>query len=224
MLTCDQEKTQWAWLKKAGVTPDHSYFLHPVTKQPIFIIPDPAAFGDCVTDEKWASEDEDVVGHDHILSTENQVVDLLGGYVVTRLRRQGKLSCMDCQLALLSGTQSILLQEKQYDDCMMLQSSSDNLKKFLMFAESIFRSKIKSKSFIIRDEIGKRLRQTIMATAAPLDCCHQEIAADAVLKLYLTVRLHHHCKTYNQNISAERKKKKEDNKLRKLGSRRNIKA
>ena len=41
VLTCDQERTQWAWLKKAGVTADQPYFSHPVTKQPVYVIPDP---------------------------------------------------------------------------------------------------------------------------------------------------------------------------------------
>ena len=41
VLTCDQEKTQWAALCKAGVSPDNPLIPHPVTSQPIFVIPDP---------------------------------------------------------------------------------------------------------------------------------------------------------------------------------------
>ena len=41
VLTCDQEKTQWAWLVSCGVEPDKTFIHHPVTNEPVFVIPDP---------------------------------------------------------------------------------------------------------------------------------------------------------------------------------------
>jgi len=49
----------------------------------------------------------DVEDSNILLDSEHQVVDLLGGYVITRLARQGKLSCADCQSSLLKSEQGI---------------------------------------------------------------------------------------------------------------------
>jgi hypothetical protein len=39
-LTCDQEPTQWAWLKSAGVSPSNPFILHPCTADKVFVVPD----------------------------------------------------------------------------------------------------------------------------------------------------------------------------------------
>ena len=42
VLTCDQEKTQWAALQSMGVSPDNPLILHPTTGgRPVFVVPDP---------------------------------------------------------------------------------------------------------------------------------------------------------------------------------------
>ena len=40
-ITCDQERTQWAWLKSAGVSPNWPFIFHPCTSIPVYVIPDP---------------------------------------------------------------------------------------------------------------------------------------------------------------------------------------
>ena len=180
-----------------------------------------SVLGDGVTDDNWASEGEEIVDVEDsniLLDSEHQVVDLLGGYVITRLARQGKLSCADCQSSLLKSEQGILVQKKQYDGCKMLKSSSSNLKDFLVVAEQTFRSKMKSKQFFVSNDIGKALQKDILGSAPALQCCHPEAAANAVITLYCRVRLHHTCKLYNQNISKKRKEKTKEKKLRKLNA------
>ena len=31
----------WAWLKKADGTPTHPFFIHSITKEPVYVVPDP---------------------------------------------------------------------------------------------------------------------------------------------------------------------------------------
>lgn len=98
-------------------------------------------------ENEWASEDEgDVLDSDDeidckaISHAENQVIDCLGGYVVTRLQRQKKLTCIDCCNALVRTTQrSIMVQEKQFESCSLLSSSTPCLRTFLLHAETIVR-------------------------------------------------------------------------------------
>lgn len=42
VLTCDQERTQWACLKKAEVSKEKPYIFHPFTGRPVYVVPDPA--------------------------------------------------------------------------------------------------------------------------------------------------------------------------------------
>lgn len=40
VLTCDQDKTQWAWLQSCGVSVQHPYILHPTTGRQVYVYPD----------------------------------------------------------------------------------------------------------------------------------------------------------------------------------------
>ena len=40
-ITCDQERTQWAWLKSAGVLPSKPFILHPCTGDKVYVVSDP---------------------------------------------------------------------------------------------------------------------------------------------------------------------------------------
>ena len=40
VFTCDQERSQWAWLQTKGVSVEHPYFLHPITNRPMYVVPD----------------------------------------------------------------------------------------------------------------------------------------------------------------------------------------
>lgn len=87
-------------------------------------------------------EDDDVeaVENSCLAQSEQQVVDRVGGYIVSRLGRQGKLRCTECRAALIqSGQQGILVQERQHDGAMLLSSSGASLTAFLQHCERRFR-------------------------------------------------------------------------------------
>lgn len=182
--------------------------------------------GSGFTDEDWASEGEEVVDDDDdddvescsLADSELQVVTALGGYLITRLSRQKKLTCSCCRSELLSGEQNILLQERQRDVSVSLMSGSPSLNKFVLAAEKEFRSAMSEETFCVAEHIGLRLRQRILKKVPRLQCCHPEAAATIVLGLFLRVRLHHHCKLYTAHISEDRKKQRRDKKLKKLGA------
>ena len=170
--------------------------------------------------EDWASEGEEIAElHDcsqGLHSSEEQVIDCLGGYVVTRLARQQKLPCADCRDALLAAHQGIFVQEKQIDGAMLLKSSSPALKDFLLSAEIKFRFLMRPQSFTVKNDIGRKLHEEMLLNTPVLPCCHPTDAANAVLTLYLRVRLHHYCKLFNRSIAAERKQRKKNKKFKKL--------
>ena len=84
-------------------------------------------------DEHWASEGEEVAEEDAVnislARSELEIMDALGGYVMTRLSRQKKLSCDRCRSELVTSEQGILLQERQRDGKQLL-SASRSLKTF----------------------------------------------------------------------------------------------
>ena len=96
-----------------------------------------------------------------VTATEQQVIDCIGGYIVRRLFKQGKLSCEGCRDSLVSTNQGIFVQEKQHDGAELLSSSSASLAAFLLSAEGTFRASMSVKDFSHGDEIGKSLREQI---------------------------------------------------------------
>lgn len=151
-----------------------------------------------------------------VTATEQQVIDCIGGYIVRRLFKQGKLSCEGCRDSLVSTNQGIFVQEKQHDGAELLSSSSASLAAFLLSAEGTFRASMSVKDFSHGDEIGKSLREQIGRKAPSLACCHPTDAASCIIGLFLRVRLHHHCKLFNHTISAVRKQKAKEKKLKKM--------
>ena len=61
-------------------------------------------------EEIFSDRDEEEI----INRPEEQVVEMLGGYCVTRLFRQQKLKCSACKEQLLKKQRNILLQEREY--------------------------------------------------------------------------------------------------------------
>ena len=67
-----------------------------------------------------------------------------------------------------------------------------------------------------QDGIGRQLKETILKkNLYVLKCCHPVDAAEAVVSLYLRVRLHHESKLTNLSFSC-RKKLKQQEKIKKL--------
>lgn len=103
----------------------------------------------------FSSDDEEVIEDDdnaaRISKCEEEVVDMLGGYVITRLQRQGKLQCKDCVKQLLQNRRSILLQEREYVECtrQALFSSSTDLRAFLLHTEEEFRRVVQGVSTLM---------------------------------------------------------------------------
>ena len=323
VLACDQERTQWAWLKTVGVKPAQLFFNHPITKKPVYVVPDPPhclknarnalrkndimyeqgkfarwsdfvklvnlecsrelrvapklsrehvellceadddhllvsflekATSDCragrahraattatallrllvgdgvelddgahVEDDDASeddvsddndSDDDTVVENSSILESEQQVLDRVGGYVVTRLGRQRKLRCADCRAALLSSSQGILVQERQYAGTrLQLAYSGASLPDFLRQCELCFRQVVAE---LHCDNIGEKLRHVIAKNTSMLQCCHPAPAAAAIIELFLRVRLHHCCKLRTQAVRSERQAKRKADKVKKL--------
>jgi hypothetical protein len=170
-------------------------------------------------DEDWASEGEEVAEDDAVkvslTPSELQIVDALGGYVVTRLSYKKKLPCDGCRTDLLSSEQSIILQERQLDGEQLL-SASPSLKTFLLTAETLFRRLVAAESFCVEEQLGLKLKHRILAEVSDLECCHPNSAAEAILSLFLRVRLHHHCRLRNAHISSDKQQKTKDRKMKKL--------
>ena len=147
-----------------------------------------------------------------LTESEQQVVDRVGGYVISRLGRQDKLRCADCRSALVSTSQGILVQERQHAESMQLSSSSPSLTAFLLHCEHCFRRVTEQ---LHTDNIGQQLRRFIVRDAPRLQCCHPAAAAAAaILPLYLRVWLHHLCKLRTQNMRYVRQKLRQRNKLK----------
>ena len=156
-------------------------------------------------------EDEEILGDSK--ASQCQVIDRVGGYIISRLGRQGKLRCSDCRTSLVSTSQSILVQERQRPGAMLLSSSGVSLTDFLRHCESHFRQVTKQ---LHVDNIGQRLRESIEINAPELKCCHPVDAAAAIVPLFLRVRLHHLCKIKTMDVSFVRKQNRQQNKLKKL--------
>ena len=175
-----------------------------------------AVLGDGFQDEDWASEGEEVAEDiPNMTESEMQVVKALGGYIITRLHRQEKLTCNGCRDSLLSSEQGILLQERQRDGDQLF-SASFSLHQFLLTAEAEFRLAMCDESFCAEEQIGMKLRRHISGKVPQLLCCHPTAAADAVITLFLRVRLHHHCKLRNALIGEDRKQKRKERKLKRM--------
>ncbi len=153
--------------------------------------------------ERWASEDEeDVVDEDaehHILTRpEEEVVDLLGGYVVCHLA--SKMKCSACCDALLSSRQGLLVSHRQYKDChnKAMRSSSPSLRCLLKHAEFHIRKQLAEAPH--EDGVSASIRRHMASGCPVLDCCHPVDSAATVLKLYLRTRLHHFSRLHNQQL------------------------
>ena len=111
-------------------------------------------------DEDWASEDEEVAEEDAVnisfARSELETMDALGGYVVTRLGRQKKLSCDRCHSELVTSKQGILLHERQRDRKQLL-SASHSLKMFLLTAEAVFRTAMANDSFCVEEQVEAKM-------------------------------------------------------------------
>lgn len=164
-------------------------------------------------------DDEGERSDDEILGTldesECQVIDRVGGYIVSRLGHQGKLRCIDCRSSLVGTLQSILVQERQHHGTMVLSSSGSSLTDFLHHCESRFRQVTKQLHI---DNIGQQLRQSIAMNAPKLKCCHPVDAAAAIVPLFLRVRLHHLCKLKTADMCYSRKQNRVQKKLKKLNA------
>ena len=138
-------------------------------------------------DEDWASEGEEVAEEDAVnislARSELEIMGALGGYVVTRLSCQKKLSCDRCRSELVTSEQGTLLQERQRDGKQLL-SASRSLKTFLSTAEAVFRTAMANDSFCVEGQIGLKLRCQILAKVPRLSCCHPESAAAAILTFF----------------------------------------
>lgn len=147
--------------------------------------------------EDFASEDEEDIAEicpdvlQEVTRSEEQVVDMLGGYCVTRLGKQGKLQCQECRQQLLKTQRGILLHERQYKECtkQALFSSSPSLYQFLLHTERKCREWLQTA--LHSDGIGALIRKSVWAGVPRLQCCHPAAAGEAILTLYLRVRLHH---------------------------------
>jgi len=167
-------------------------------------------------DEEAICDDVDDDHEESINRTEEQVVEMLGGYCITRLFRQQKLKCSECKELLLKTQRNILLQEREYRECtsQALFSSSLSLHRFLMSAECEIRRVLKKD--LHKDGIGRHLKETILRkNVSVLNCCHPIDAAEAVIGLYLRVRLHHQSKLTNAFFNCRKKQKKQE-KLKKF--------
>ncbi len=176
-------------------------------------------------------------------SPEVQVLTKLGGYVVTRLKRQGKLHCtgiskilyslnfqnntfivikfffLGCvDLLLFNNNQrspkSILLKEMQFQHSEALKDARPTLLMWLQHAESSVREIVAHTMHV--PHIGRRLKEAILETAPKLACCHPDDAAVAVVNLYLRVRLHHQAALCRQKLRLGRNKRREEKKLLKI--------
>ncbi len=86
-----------------------------------------------------SDEEDQEHAENSLAESEQQVVDRIGGYIVNRLGRQDKLRCADCRAALVrSSSPGILVQERQQDGALLLQSSSETLTEFMRHCESCF--------------------------------------------------------------------------------------
>ena len=166
-------------------------------------------------DDNAAFNVDDSDSEHQVSRSEEQVVDMLGGYCVTRLMKQGKLTCQDCCNQLLQARRSILLQERQYKECtkQALFSSSPELYQFLLHTERVCRKHLTTAMHV--ENIGKNICDDVWRHAPHLLCCHPAEAGAAVLKLYLRVRLHHHSRLVNATLKARRVETKQK-KLKKL--------
>lgn len=174
---------------------------------------------DCALDETnddTTDDDDD----SNLQRSESEVVDYIGGYIITRLAHQKKLKCDSCRDDLIRHNQrGVLIQEKDFVKDFTrkgaLAASSPSLLAFLTTAESVARQHLKDSSHV--DNIGSTIREAIIKQAPRLECCHSFDAASLVSTLFLRVRLHHHSRLTNENLRTGRRSLSKSKKLSKLG-------
>ena len=177
-------------------------------------------------DDTTISEDEedvfDISNHEDdiykVSRSEEQVVDMLGGYCITRLGKQKKLKCDECRQQLLQSCRNILLQEREYTECtkQALFSSSHDLFRFLLHTETVCRKVLHASMHM--ENIAASIREKVLKEAPKLQCCHPNDTAQAVLQLYLRVRLHHQSRLVNATMRLTRKSNTKNRKLKKLNA------
>ena len=168
-----------------------------------------------------SESEEDVLSGDEeesLQRSELEVLDYIGGYIVTRLARQEKMKCTECRHQLVrQNFRGVLVQEKDFvQDAAQkaaLAASSPSLKTFLTTAEKIASHYLEGSSHL--DRIGYTIRKCILDTAPALQCCHPFEAASVISTLFLRVQLHHHSRLFNEKLHLSRKQYSKCRKMKK---------